>query len=213
MDWTPVIVALITSGVTLAGAWLTFRSQSKSTIVEFQDQLAKDRKYWRDEYEELRNKYNKLELDNVDLKAKIAELELKVSEQFDHIAILEAYYEHMPGPAWMKDSSSRMFFINRAYENEWGVSKLKYEGMTDHDIWPPDVADAFVRNDVEVIERRAGFVTDEQVPARALEPISEANPTAAWRIWKFPVVIKGEVVGIGGIAVRKTQAIGGGDHS
>jgi PAS domain-containing protein len=134
---------------------------------------------------------------------KITGLELTVKQQFDRIKTLEAYPYYMPGPAWMKDETSRMLFINEVYSREWGVSAFRYVGKFDHDIWPKEIADNFVKNDQEVIKCGCSIRTLELIPRRALEPISEDNEAVEWIVWKWPVVKDGKIFGIAGAAFPK----------
>lgn len=138
---------------------------------------------------------NKKLLEN---EATIIELQTHVNDQFNHIEILEAYYENMPGPAWMKDPTGMMFFINSAYANIWNVSKNQYEGHTDFDIWPKEIAKIFKQNDDLVKRKRKGIKFIETVP---VDPEDPSKGSQEWHVWKFPIFIKGQLTALGGVAL------------
>lgn len=189
-----LISALIAAAVSVGGSWLVYRGQSEATLSaaesEFRTKLMERVERLEEAVAEKSRELHEAEL-------KIAELERRVSEQFDHIGVLESFHDHVPGPCWLKDTAGRMYFINAAYEREWGVSRLKYEGRYDRDIWPPEVAEAFVAHDQHVLAEMRGIEAVEFVPDRP-----DAATGREWVIWKFPVMREREVVGVGGIALR-----------
>lgn len=109
-----------------------------------------------------------------------------------------SFIENCPLPTWCKDVNGTMVWINNEYEQQWGIKSSMYEGRTDFDVWPADIAAAFRRHDQLVIAQKHTLVTVEAVPDRLNDPNS---PRREWRIWKFPVVNNtGDVVAVGGIA-------------
>lgn len=113
-----------------------------------------------------------------------------------------AFIENLPLPAWCKDVNGTMRWINTEYEQEWGIKSSMYEGRTDFDMWPHDIAATFKRHDQLVIAQRQTLLLIETVPTRIGD---HSSPREKWRIWKFPIFDgNGEVIGVGGIASKAT---------
>jgi PAS domain S-box-containing protein len=55
--------------------------------------------------------------------------------------------------AFIKDHEGRILYINNTCEQIWGVTLADCVGKTNHQLWPPDVADRLRANDAAVIER------------------------------------------------------------
>lgn len=205
-NWITIVLSIIVSNaVTLTAGYLAFKGQVHEVDInaqsQFVQQLMTEIKEHKVELVALRKENEQLRKDQIVTQHEIASLRRKLTEQFDEHKTLLAYFDYMPGPAWMKNKSSEMIYINRKYSEQWNVSMLKYKGQTDHEIWPEEVADAFVKNDKIVLRKGGPIVTHEKVPRNALMEIGKNNPLETWKIWKFPVVLHGEVVGVGGIAI------------
>jgi len=133
---------------------------------------------------------------------KIQDLEEIISEQFDTIATLSSFCKHIPAPVWVKrvldDGSTRMFFINRFYEELWGISSEYYAGKTDDEVWGTTIADHFRKADHDVIKYRRGSSFIEQVP---IDPFDLDKGYRKSMIWKFPILNGQQLIGIGGILI------------
>lgn len=205
-NWIVIVVSvLVSNAVTLTAGYFAFKGQvhevnlnAQSTFVQ---QLMDEIKKHKVDIMHLQRENVNLRKESIETQHEIATLRRKLAEQFDERKTLLAYFDYMPGPAWMKNSKSEMIYINRKYSDQWNVSSLKYKGKTDHEIWPKQVADEFVKSDREVLIKGTSIVTFESVPKNALVPVGKNNPLVTWKIWKFPVVLNGEVAGVGGIAI------------
>ncbi|MCA9269643.1 MAG: PAS domain S-box protein, partial [Planctomycetales bacterium] len=67
----------------------------------------------------------------------------------------------LPGLAWIKDLQGRYVFVNEAAEEAFGVPRAQLYGMTDDDIFPPEVAAQFKENDRRALTSAAGVETVE----------------------------------------------------
>lgn len=65
---------------------------------------------------------------------------------------------------FMKDLGGRYLHVNRQYEDLFHVSNATMQGRTDRDIFPQEMADAFVKNDKEVILSGQTIEVEELVP-------------------------------------------------
>ena len=65
---------------------------------------------------------------------------------------------------YMRDADGRYLFVNRRYEELFDVKRDEIVGMTDHDLFPADVADAFRANDLKALARGAALQTEEIAP-------------------------------------------------
>ncbi len=75
-----------------------------------------------------------------------AEQALRNSEQR-----LSAFLENSQVIAWMKDEDGRYVFLSRNFEHRFGVRLADWQGKTDPEIWPPELAEQFRRNDLAVL--------------------------------------------------------------
>ena len=132
-------------------------------------------------------------------KAKIQRLELKISEEFNLLGVLRSYYTHMPKPAWLKAPNGVMYFINDAYQDLFGVSKLAYEGQMDESIWGSEIASYFKESDLQVIDKRKGLVFKERYPVAPNSDVFMDVETM-----KFPVMNKSQLIGVGGVILKNT---------
>jgi hypothetical protein len=148
-----------------------------------------------------------LRIEIANLKKQIEMYVEEINHKYNNIDLFRDFCEHIPTPMWMKKTNldgghATMLFINQAYEIQWKISKVSYEGKTDMDVWPEKIANAFAKIDEEVSRKAITIVTKEQVPLIPFNKISKDNPLRNWIIWKFPIISEDEVVGVGGVAIR-----------
>ncbi len=122
-----------------------------------------------------------------------AEQELRESEERFH-----AFMDNVPAIAWAKDDRGRHVYLNRSYENSFGVRLEDWQGKTDFELWPPEIARAFRRADEAVLATN-----------KALEVIEKTsvlgNVGRTWQNIKFPFRdAKGRKY-VGGIGVDITE--------
>jgi PAS domain S-box-containing protein len=65
---------------------------------------------------------------------------------------------------YVKEASGRYMFVNRRFEQIFGLKANQIIGFTDHDIFPRHIADVFRANDVEVLEQNATVEYEEVAP-------------------------------------------------
>jgi PAS domain S-box-containing protein len=65
---------------------------------------------------------------------------------------------------YMRDDEGRYLLINREYERLFGVKRDEVTGLTDHDLFPKAIADAFRANDLRALHKGAPVVMEETAP-------------------------------------------------
>lgn len=96
-----------------------------------------------------------------ELKAIVAmlEAELRFGPDLTPMEALLEFVEAFPLPAWLKrwDRETQQFVmvgINARYANFYGVTQDAYEGVTDFDVHPEEMAQSFYANDMRVLIKK-----------------------------------------------------------
>ncbi len=111
------------------------------------------------------------------------------------VAALQAVIDLLPHLVWIKDNDGRYVAVNHFYANRTGRSAIdEIIGLTDHDIFPAHIADAFVANDRHIRESRRAQLLAEQV---VIPPDEQVRHLEAH---KGPIIVDGEVIGTVGFA-------------
>jgi len=118
----------------------------------------------------------------------------KTREQvLDARAQAQALLDNIPHMAWMKNTAGVFLAVNEAFARASGFSKSEILGRTDRDIWPLDLAERYMGDDLSVVESGEKFIAEE--------PIAEASGTKWFETFKTPICdSKGQVVGTVGLA-------------
>ncbi|MBI2988650.1 MAG: PAS domain S-box protein [Deltaproteobacteria bacterium] len=90
---------------------------------------------------------------------KQAEEELRQSE-----ARLQAILDNSTAVIFLKDTRGCYMLVNREYEKLFHITREQIKGQTDYDIFPKEMADAFRKNDLQVVEAKAPLKFEETVP-------------------------------------------------
>jgi PAS domain S-box-containing protein len=88
----------------------------------------------------------------------------KVRETAHSSQHLLAILDNAPAVIYVKDTAGRYRLINRRYEELFPVSRLDVVGKTDYDIFPARQAEAFRRNDAEVLHIGQAIQFEEVAP-------------------------------------------------
>jgi two-component system, cell cycle sensor histidine kinase and response regulator CckA len=79
----------------------------------------------------------------------LAEEELKKTKRD-----LSLIFDSVPALIWQKDKDGRYEQVNQAYCNATGLEKEAIIGRTDHDLFPRDIAEAYVSDDQEILRAK-----------------------------------------------------------
>ncbi len=111
---------------------------------------------------------------------------------------LQAILDHSPAMVFLKDTEGRYLLTNRRFEQAFHLTREAVIGKTDHQLFPPEQAAAFVANDRQVL--RSGMPLEFEEVAR-----HDDGPHTSIVV-KFPLYSeKGEVYAIGGITTDITE--------
>ena len=99
---------------------------------------------------------------------------------------LEDFFRKMPYPAWIKvveegtEGGTPRFvmqYINKAYEDWFGITAEEYVGKTDMEVWGLRVGQAYYENDLAIFNNRPATAVVVKEPVTA--PVGHDAPTKA----------------------------------
>jgi PAS domain S-box-containing protein len=93
---------------------------------------------------------------------------------------LTALLDHTSAVVYMRGLDGRYRFVNRAYERLFDLRREEIVGLTDHDLFPTDVADDFRANDLAAIEKGRPMRLEEIAPGE--------DGTHTYITVKFPLI-------------------------
>ncbi len=123
-----------------------------------------------------------------------AEMALRESEDR-----FQAFMDNSPTIAFIKDDEGRYIYVNKPYEEQFGVEfEIDLKGRTDADWLPTETATFFAETDRKVLETGQ--------PARMVEviPLGEGE-LSEWLVLKFPMQTATGRKLIGGVGVDITK--------
>ena len=124
--------------------------------------------------------------------------ELRESEK-KYRSLFEAFMNHLPAAAWIKDKDMRFMFTNKAYKTylEEGFDPLS---KTVYEIWSPETA--------EKIEREDRLVLQTARPLEGVTTLNLSGGRAAYHAAiKFPIPGADGKINIGGVGIDITERI------
>ncbi len=94
-------------------------------------------------------------------------------------AKLQDIIDHAPAVISVKDAEGHYLLVNRAFEEQVGVSRQTLVGGTDYDCFSQEAADMFRATDAQVLSAGQPLEVEEVVP--------QADGPHIWRSLKFPL--------------------------
>lgn len=170
----PIITSIITSLAVLAGSWFAFESDSNRDDVTRLESAFK-----RIEYLETQMKKQQANSNAkiIELTSQVFRLQTQLNKDLDIVDMFEKFMDGLPFEAWLKEVNMdgdeidiRMLLINKQYEYSYGVTRRRYAGATDEEIWGEDVAKNFKELDMEVLKSKASKVSYQTFPVNPNDP-------------------------------------------
>ncbi len=114
-------------------------------------------------------------------------------------ATLTSIIENQPGLVWLKDRNSRFLAANTLFANAFGRNRPdEVVGLTDHDFYPSELADASLSDDQRVMQSVKPLTVEETINVQGVPRWFE--------IFKTPLVDHhGKVTGTSGFALDITD--------
>ena len=125
---------------------------------------------------------------------KRAETERQESEERFH-----SFMDNNPAIAWAKDEKGRHVYLNQTCQKRFGVKLDDWFGKTDFELWPPEIARAFRKNDEAVMAAGEPM----EVVERAINP---DGTTSIWRNLKFTFADARGRMYVGGVGIDITES-------
>lgn len=111
---------------------------------------------------------------------------------------LMALIDHTSAVIYMRDADGRYLLVNREYERLFGLRREDIVGLTDHDLFPRDIADAFRQNDLEALAGGVPVQMEEEAPGE--------DGSRAYITVKFPLIdADGHAYAVAGISTDITK--------
>ncbi len=114
-------------------------------------------------------------------------------------ACQRAMLDNFPYLVWLKDTEGRFLAVNQAYARACGrESAAELTGLTDLDVWPPELAKSYLAADQQVLAHRSQLFIEEAIVDRG---------TTRWfETFKTPVLDRGgRLLGTTGFARDITE--------
>jgi PAS domain S-box-containing protein len=113
-------------------------------------------------------------------------------------AQLDAVLDNSTAVIWLKDRKGRYMLVNRKFEELFRVQRDALVGETDHDVFPPYLADGYRANDRRVLKDRRPLEIEEVIP--------QDDGDHTYITVKFPLLdVTGEPYGVCGISTDITS--------
>ncbi|MEI7811148.1 MAG: PAS domain S-box protein [Ignavibacteria bacterium] len=112
---------------------------------------------------------------------------------------LSAIIENQQGMIWLKDMDSKILVVNKKFSDEFGFDNPEeLVGKTDSDLWPQELADKYIADDLRAVQTKNTIMTQEQ--------ISDKEGNVKWvETYKTPIIDnQGIVIGTTGYSIDIT---------
>jgi two-component system CheB/CheR fusion protein len=111
------------------------------------------------------------------------------------------FMQHVPGLAWIKDLAGRYVYANDAAVKVFGIPREQLYGHSDAEVFAPETAEQFARNDRAAVESGSGV--------QVVEQLEHADGVVHHSVVsKFPILdAAGEPALVGGMAFDVTDRL------
>lgn len=113
---------------------------------------------------------------------------------------LQQIIDNTPAVIYVKDPDGRYLMVNRQFEELFQIGQETLLGKTDHDLFPPELADTFRRNDIFVLTSSETLSIEEFAP--------HADGLHTYFSTKFPLRdSQGHIYAVAGISTDITDRV------
>ena len=188
-----LLIGGLSSITSLAVAYFMFQGQLKQSDADMVQTLYKQVQYLQ---ERMAQQQETMQEKLFAQQAQIVSLKLQLSEKYEHTSILKEYLDAMPYPAWIKVADTTdngvikvitNWHINDAYEKFFGITNEFYNGKTDFEVWPNEVARQFFANDTAVLLRLTNKCKSETFPNKVFDGTKDLTGY----VCKWPLQVEG----------------------
>ncbi|NOG46483.1 MAG: PAS domain-containing protein [Calditrichaeota bacterium] len=139
-----------------------------------------------------------IQLNEKKYKSELQKMELKEEELKKSQNLLNSFLDHTSAVIYIKDIKGRYLMVNKVYEDLFKTSFSELKGKTDFDIFPKEIAEAFIENDKKIINAREELTLEEKAP--------HEDGLHTYLSVKFPILDgNGNVFAVGGISTDITD--------
>lgn len=133
--------------------------------------------------------------DQLYIAIKQSELYAQMQQQIERE---KAILSNLPFMVWLKDKESKFLAVNEPFATVCGQTPDSLVGKSDYDIWPKEIADKYVQDDLEIMKNKK---------TRAIEEFIQGKDGVRWHeTHKTPLFNeKGEIVGTTGFSRDITE--------
>lgn len=127
----------------------------------------------------------------------ITQLKIKLDLKFQPSQYVGTFLEAIEYPAWVKvwdGKDFRMLIINTAYAKMYDISKHKYRGRTDFEVYDQATAELYRQNDMKTLNHK-GFTESVET----VFPVNGKPRTV--RVWKFYLLLPDGRDAVGGMII------------
>lgn len=173
--WLQILTSIITSLAVLAGAWFTLQGDvSSSTAIAEASRL--ESAFKRIEYleSEMQKQQMTSNLKIAELTGQVFRLQAQLNKDLDIISLFESFMDGLPFEAWLKkvtyvdgEPKFTMLLINKKYEYSRGVSRIRYKGLTDSEIWGDDISKDFLNSDLRALLLKSSIIRFQEIPSQS----------------------------------------------
>lgn len=164
----PILTSIITSLAVLAGSWFAFESDSNRNEVNRLESAFKRIEYLETQ---MRQQQANSNAKIIELTSQVFRLQTQLNKDLNIVDMFEKFMDGLPFEAWLKEVnveddevSIQMLLINKQYEYAYGVTRNRYAGATDKEIWGEEVAEQFRKHDLQVLRTKSSKVFYQTYP-------------------------------------------------
>lgn len=128
----------------------------------------------------------------VEVERQVAERTRELRESDERFRI---FMDNSPAIAWIKDEEGGLVYASQVFEKHFGLTATDWQGKTDFDLWPKEIAESFRQNDRAVLADGRPMHTEEKTEVLA------TGQESYWFTYKFPLTDRAGQRYVAGIAV------------